>query len=95
MLNLTHLLLGLSKGVEVGQQGVSAVFVLLPEIDSGPSGEDALHAQSGRLPHLDTGEQSQHRTRLKKNDRSLSLHHSRVRQKGLTSEIKVPRTAVE
>lgn len=30
---LTNLLLGLSKGVEVGQHGVSVVFVLLPEVN--------------------------------------------------------------
>lgn len=55
--SLTHLLLGLSKGVEVGQHGVPGVLVLLPELDSGLSGENVLHALSGGLPHLNAGSQ--------------------------------------
>lgn len=56
----TNLLLGLSKGIEVSQHGVSVVFVLLPEVDSRLSGEDVLHALSGSLPHLNTGRQKQY-----------------------------------
>lgn len=56
----THLLLGLSEGIEVSQHGVSVVFVLLPEVDSRLSGEDVLHALSGGLPHLNTGRQKQY-----------------------------------
>lgn len=43
--------------MEVGQHGVPGVLVLLPELDSGLSGENVLHALSGGLPHLNAGSQ--------------------------------------
>lgn len=84
--SFTHLLLGLSEGVEVGQHGVSVVFVLLPEVDSRLSGEDVLHTLSGCLPHLNAGRQPQNATNI---NSECSRIHSKVRQ-GFDLSLTVP-----
>lgn len=67
-------LLGLPKGTQVGQQGVSVLLVLLPEFDSRRSSEDVLHAQSRSLPHFNAVSQRRNTTLQSEGARTEENH---------------------
>lgn len=67
--SLSHLLLGVPEGVEVGQQGVPAELVLLPEIHAGLSSQEVPHTHSSSRSHFNAVKRGKATLQSEKNRR--------------------------